>query len=165
MKHRFLMPPIPEAERTPLVIALLGVIEGLAAQVQKQEEEIALLKDEIRILKGGKKRPRFKPSKMDERTEENRRGEGGAQEDQRRAGSDKRSKTAELVIHAEQIIEPKRRIPKGSRFKGYRDIVRGGAGFSDTGISNGMDAPAWRGIKCAKVEVSSDHLNQQERPR
>jgi hypothetical protein len=31
------MPPIPEAERTPLVIALLGVIEGLAAQVQKQE--------------------------------------------------------------------------------------------------------------------------------
>src|ERR1019366_2408430 len=113
MKHRFLMPPIPEAERTPLVIALLGVIEGLAAQVQKQEEEIALLKDEIRILKGGKKRPRFKPSKMDERTEEN----------QRRAGSDKRSKTAELVIHAEQIIEPKRRIPKGSRFKGYRDIV------------------------------------------
>src|ERR1035441_9773390 len=123
MKHRFLMPPIPEAERTPLVIALLGVIEG------------------------------------------NLRGEGGAQEDQRRAGSDKRSKTAELVIHAEQIIEPKRRIPKGSRFKGYRDIVRGGAGFSDTGISNGMDAPAWRGIKCAKVEVSSDHLNQQERPR
>src|ERR1035441_7392749 len=81
MKHRFLMPPIPEAERTPLVIALLGVIEG------------------------------------------NLRGEGGAQEDQRRAGSDKRSKTAELVIHAEQIIEPKRRIPKGSRFKGYRDIV------------------------------------------
>src|ERR1039458_6776655 len=90
MKHRFLMPPIPEAERTPLVIALLGVIEGLAAQVQKQEEEIALLKDEIRILKGGKKRPRFKPSKMDERTEENRRGEGGAQEDQRRAGAAKR---------------------------------------------------------------------------
>jgi hypothetical protein len=43
--------------------------------------------------------------------------------------------------------------------------LSGGAGFSDTGISNGMDAPAWRGIKCAKVEVSSDHLNQQERPR
>ncbi len=42
---------------------------------------------------------------------------------------------------------------------------RGGAGFLDTGISNGMDAPAWHGIKCAKVEVSSDHLNQQERPR
>jgi hypothetical protein len=121
-KHRFLMPPIPEAERTPLVIALLGVIEGLAERVQKQEEEIALLKDEIRILKGGKKRPHFKPSKMHEQSEEVRRGEG-SEKDQRRAGSDKRSKTAELVIHDEQILQPKRRIPKGSRFKGYRDIV------------------------------------------
>ena len=87
MKQRFLMPPIPESERTPLVIALLGVIEGLAARVQQQDEEIALLKDEIRILKGGKKRPHFKPSKMDEQTEETRRGEG-AEEDQRRPGSD-----------------------------------------------------------------------------
>jgi hypothetical protein len=69
MKQRFLMPPIPESERTPLVIALLGVIEGLAARVQQQDEEIALLKDEIRILKGGKKRPHFKPSKMDEQTD------------------------------------------------------------------------------------------------
>ncbi len=30
--------------------------------------------------------------------------------------------------------------------------------------SNGMDAPAFNGISCAKVEVSSNHLNQQERP-
>ena len=122
MKQRFLLPPIPESERTPLVIALLGVIEGLAARVQQQEEEIALLKDEIRILKGGKKRPHFKPSKMDEQTEAARGGED-ADQDQRRPGSDKRSKTAELVIHEEQIIQPKRRMPKGSRFKGYRDIV------------------------------------------
>src|ERR1039458_7765807 len=78
------MPPIPDSERTPLVIALLGVIEGLAERVQKQEEEIALLKDEIRILKGGKKRPQFKPSKMDEQTEQPRRGEGAAK-DQRRS--------------------------------------------------------------------------------
>ncbi len=65
MKHRFLMPPIPESERTPLVITLLGVIEGLAARVHKQDEEIALLKDEIRILKGGKQRPHSKPSQME----------------------------------------------------------------------------------------------------
>jgi transposase len=26
--------------------------------------------------------------------------------------------------------------------------------------SNGMDAPAFYGISCAKVEVSSNHLNQ-----
>jgi hypothetical protein len=64
MKQRFVMPPIPDSERTALVTALLGVIDGLAERVQKQEEEIGLLKDEIRILKGGKKRPHFKPSKL-----------------------------------------------------------------------------------------------------
>lgn len=122
MKQRFLLPPIPESERTPLVMALLGIIEMQAQRIQRQEEQIELLKDEIRILKGGKKRPHFKPSKMEEHTEAVRRA-GGSQEDQRRPGSDKRSKTAELVIHDERIIQPKRRMPKGSRFKGYRDIV------------------------------------------
>jgi hypothetical protein len=29
---------------------------------------------------------------------------------------------------------------------------------------NGLVAPAFNGINCAKVEVSSNHLNQQERP-
>ena len=43
MKPRFSIPPIPEAERTPLVTVLLGLIEGLAERVQKQEEEIAHL--------------------------------------------------------------------------------------------------------------------------
>jgi hypothetical protein len=123
MKHRIVIPPIPEAERTPLVIALLGIIEALAERVQRQEEEIELLRDEIRILKGGKKRPQFKASKMDEGTESGDAKEDGSDEDKRRAGSDKRSKTAELVIHDEQILQPKKRIPKGSRFKGYRDIV------------------------------------------
>ena len=46
-----------------------------------------------------------------------------SEKDQRRAGSDKRSKTAELVIHDEQIIQPTLGAPKGSRFKGYRDVV------------------------------------------
>jgi hypothetical protein len=123
MKQRFSIPTIPEAERTPLVTVLLGLIEALAERVQKQEEEIALLKDEIRILKGGKKRPQFKPSKMDERTQPSQAADGGSEEDKRRPGSDKRSKTADLVIHDEKIIQPKRGVPKGSRFKGYRDIV------------------------------------------
>jgi len=123
MKPRFSIPTIPEAERTPLVTTLLGLIEGLAERMQKQEEEIAHLKDEVRVLKGEKKRPRFKPSKMDEQTDKGQSDAEGAEEDPRRPGSDKRSKTAELVIHDEQIIQPSRRIPKGSRFKGYRDVV------------------------------------------
>ena len=45
------------------------------------------------------------------------------EENPRRPGSDKRSKKAELVIHDEKIIRPKACIPKGSRFKGYRDVI------------------------------------------
>jgi hypothetical protein len=122
-KPRFSIPPIPEAERTPLVTLLLGLIEDLAERVQKQDEEIALLKDEVRVLKGQKKRPQFKPSKMDEQTDPQQPEGEAAEEDPRRPGSDKRSKKAELVIHDEKIIRPKRRIPKGSRFKGYRDVI------------------------------------------
>jgi hypothetical protein len=123
MKQRFSIPTIPEAERTPLVTMLLGLIEALAERVQKQEEEIALLEDEVRVLKGEKKRPRFKPSKMDEETDKRQPEADRSEEAQRRPGSDKRSKTAELVIHDEQIIQPRGCIPKGSRFKGYRDVV------------------------------------------
>jgi hypothetical protein len=122
-KPRFSMPPIPEAERTPLVTLLLGLIEDLAERVQKQDEEIAHLKDEVRVLKGQKKRPQFKPSKMDEQTDPEQSEGEAAEEDPRRPGSDKRSKKAELVIHDETIIRPQRRIPKGSRFKGYRDVI------------------------------------------
>jgi hypothetical protein len=123
MKQRFSIPTIPEAERTPLVTMLLGLIEALAERVQKQEEEIAVLKDEVRVLKDEKKRPRFKPSKMDEETDKRQPEADRSEEAQRRPGSDKRSKTAELVIHDEQIIQPRGCIPKGSRFKGYRDVV------------------------------------------
>ena len=122
-KPRFSIPPIPEAERTPLVTLLLGLIEDLAERVQKQDEEIAQLKDEVRVLKGQKKRPRFKPSKMDEQTDPDQSEGKTAEEDGRRPGSDKRSKNAELVVHDEKIIKPQGRIPKGSRFKGYRDVI------------------------------------------
>lgn len=60
---------------------------------------------------------------MDEQTDKEPSGGEAAEEDPRRPGSDKRSKKAELVIHDEKIIKPKRRIPKGSRFKGYRDVI------------------------------------------
>ena len=59
------LPDIPEEEQTPLVKVLLGIIEQLVERVQRQEEEIVLLKDEIAVLKGEKKRPTFKASKLD----------------------------------------------------------------------------------------------------
>ena len=69
MPYRLVLPPIPPEQRTPLVEALVGVIQIQAERIQRQEEQIELLKEEIRILKGLKKRPRFKPSGMEEQTE------------------------------------------------------------------------------------------------
>jgi hypothetical protein len=36
MIKRFELPPIPESEQTPLVRSLLGMIEALAQEVQRQ---------------------------------------------------------------------------------------------------------------------------------
>ena len=55
------IPTISEAERTPLVQNLAGIIEDLTERVRQQEEQIGQLKDEIAVLKGQKKRPRFNP--------------------------------------------------------------------------------------------------------
>jgi len=119
MTKRFQLPPIPESERTPLIQALLAIIEALAQEVQRQEEQIGQLKDEIAVLKG--ERPRFKPSQLDEKAgEDNLKGDDS--KPAKRPGSEKRAKTAELPIHEERPVAPER-IPAGSRFKGYQDYV------------------------------------------
>ena len=114
------LPEIPEEERTPLVKELVGIIEELAQSVQSQAEQIERLNDEVAILKGQKKRPRFQPSKMNEQA-----GKKGKKKRRRgkRAGSKKRHKTKRLQIHHEEVVAPKEPIPEGSRFKGYRDFV------------------------------------------
>ena len=58
-----------EEERTPLVASLLRLVEQRHERVCQQDEARPLLKDEIRILKGGKKRPTFKPSQWDKEAE------------------------------------------------------------------------------------------------
>ena len=112
MVKRIELPKIPEQEQTPLVKALLRVIAQLAEQVQRLEEGNGRLKDEIAVLKGEKKRPTFKPSKMEEQAGQERDEQRG-----QRPGSEKRSKTQELEIHEERLIAPQE-IPEGSRFKG-----------------------------------------------
>ena len=62
------LPDVPKSEQTPLVTELLGIIAQLIDQVQFQQEQITQLKDEIRVLKGLKTRPVFKPSKLDAQT-------------------------------------------------------------------------------------------------
>jgi len=122
MAKEIKLPDIPDEEQTPLIKGLLGIIEQLAERVQRQEEEIGHLKDEIAVLKGEKKRPRFKPSKLDQEAGKDTEGkEKGGQG--KRPGSKKKPKTAQLKIHEEQVIPPCEGVPGGSRFKGYRDWV------------------------------------------
>jgi hypothetical protein len=51
---KFELPQIPEAEQTPVVQDLLVLIENLIEHTQKQQEEIDVLKDDIKVLKGEK---------------------------------------------------------------------------------------------------------------
>jgi len=114
------LPDIPEQDQTPIVKTLLALLEQFAERVQQQDEEIAQLKDEINILKGEKKRPVFKGSKLDKQTAAKK---ASKQRSKQRAGSSKRKKTHKLVIHEDKVIKPDQTVPAGSCFKGYRSFI------------------------------------------
>lgn len=101
---RFELPHIPEAEQTPVAQGLLVLVEKIIEHTQKQQQEIDVLKDDIKVLKGEKKRPKFKPSKLDESTHEETEGAADSAQDDH-----KKKKPAN--------------IPEGSRFKGYQDFI------------------------------------------
>ena len=121
MKNLPQLPNVSEEEQTPLVQTLLALLEQYSTRIVLLEESVAGLKDEINILKGEKKRPEFKPSKLDKSTDKKSGGTGDKAK--KRAGSDKRSKTAQLEIHEVVCIAPGSAVPPDSRFKGYRDFV------------------------------------------
>lgn len=120
---KFSLPPICAEEATPLVQTLVAMIEALVEENQRQAEELQRMRDEIAVLKGEKAKPKFKSSKMDEKTDPAGGDEADDGEKKKRPGSDKRSKTAELIIHEERVIAPDTAVPARSRFKGYRDFV------------------------------------------
>jgi uncharacterized coiled-coil protein SlyX len=99
------------AEQTPLVLALVEII-------RRQEAEIKLLRDEIHKLKGTTRRPKIEPSRLLQ-PEAKPKPKGG---DEKRPGSAKRSKTAELVIHREVPLRIAD-LPLGTLLTGYRDYV------------------------------------------
>ena len=114
MKIPYIIPPIPLAKQTDTVKLLLGLIERQQTMLIKQEEEIELLKEEIKRLKGHKGKPRIKPSQMDAK--------GKKASEGKRPGSAKRHKTENLKIHEEKKIAAND-LPGGSIFKGYQNYV------------------------------------------
>jgi hypothetical protein len=122
-------PPIADQEMMPLVKMLVEQIDALMEALQRANGEIQQMRDEIAVLKGQKAKPKFKSSKMDQNTgkdQEASADEGASPQDGdkvKRAGSAKRSKTADLQIHEERVIAPTTPVPPDARFKGYRDFV------------------------------------------
>jgi len=105
------LPDIPPEERTPLVVLLLEIIN-------QQQEEIQRLRDEIAILKGQKPKPQIKPSRLEQPSVPPQ----SSTADNKRPGSAKRSKNAQLTIHRE-IPVLVADAPSGSVVVGYEDYI------------------------------------------
>ncbi len=105
--------------------------ETLLLQLLREREEcIQQLTDEIARLKGEKGKPKIKPSRLEpekkaQGQQEKTEGEATQEEQakKKRPGSEKRQKTANLIIHETKVIEPNKEIPTGSEFKGYQDYT------------------------------------------
>lgn len=107
------LPDIPAEQRTPLVEALLAVIHAQQDRNREFEETVQRLRDEIAILKGQKPRPQIAPSQLEQSPPRPPLAEG-----QKRPGSQKRPKNAQLTITQEiRIAFPD--PPAGSVSKGY----------------------------------------------
>jgi Transposase IS66 family len=103
------LPEIPESEFTPLVRQLFDLIGQLQNRIQE-------LEDEILRLKGLKTRPKIAPSPLEAPPRPPR------DPGQKRPGSAKRRKIAELTI-TDEVVVPLADPPPGSIFKGYEDFV------------------------------------------
>ena len=107
------LPTISNKDRTPLVDVLLELLAW-------QEKQIDALKQEILKLKGETTKPKIKPGKMDEDATDDSDNDGS--ESSKPKKGPKRSKTEHLKINATIDIQPDK-IPEGSTFKGYREVV------------------------------------------
>jgi uncharacterized coiled-coil protein SlyX len=92
------------------------------ARLAAQREEIQRLKDTLAILKGERGRPPLKPSRLEPgKTDAALEGrESGSK--QKRAGSAKRSKTAQLKIDKTEFRRAEQ-VPAGAVFKGSQEYV------------------------------------------
>src|SRR5437867_1323949 len=111
------LPPIFDGDRTPLVEALLAIIDGQQQRIQQLEETVQQLRDEIAILKGQKPRPTIAPSRLEAPPPKPPPAPGA-----KRPGSAKRSKNAAFLVPVEIEI-PFPDPPPGAVSHGYEDYV------------------------------------------
>jgi hypothetical protein len=109
------LPPIPASERTPLVDALLPILDAQQQHIQQLEEMVQQLRDEIAILKGQKPRPTLAPSRLETPPPKPPRADGD-----KWPGSQKQSKKAVLLTPQTQIV-PFPNRPPGARSNGYEE--------------------------------------------
>ena len=110
------IPKIPEEEKSPIVLQLLEIIEQQFVMIQQQAELIQHLKDEIARLKGQKPKPKIRPSQLEKHSEKKK------SSSDKRPGSEKKGKTAEIIVDETIRIVPES-IPPGSTFKGYQEYT------------------------------------------
>jgi hypothetical protein len=124
---------IPAEQRTPLVDALLRVIEQLQATnrelqatVQRQQQRIERLEDEIRRRKGlpdpPKRPPQPSPLNDPSGPPSTSSKKKPIPPDGKRPGSAKRSKTRHLIVH-DEVPLPLDGLPDGTKFLGYQDFT------------------------------------------
>ena len=105
-----------------MVEALLAISRELLDRNQQLEESVLQLRDEIAILKGQKPRPKIKPSSLESATPPSQQEGSKKEKPDKRPGSEKRSKNAELTIHHTVPLDVDN-LPPGAVFKGYEDYV------------------------------------------
>ena len=124
---------IPAEQRTPLVDALLRVIAQLQATnlelqttIQRQQQRIEQLEEEIRRLKGLPETPKRPPQPSTLNDPSGPPSEADKQKpttpDGKRPGSAKRSKTQHLIVH-DDVPLPLDGLPDGTKFLGYQDFT------------------------------------------
>jgi hypothetical protein len=111
------LPAIPAEERTPLVESLLAIIRVQQDRIQQLEETVQQLRDEIARLKGQKPRPDIQPSRL-----ETTQPKAAVPQGNKRPGSAKRPKTAELRIDREVPLHLED-LPVGATFRGFEAYV------------------------------------------
>lgn len=94
------------------------IVSELIEYIKQQGDLIQKLRDEVAELKGQKAKPKIKPSNLEKETAKRKK----KIQSKKRPGSNKKTKTKELEIHEDKIIQPEY-IPEGSKFKGYQDYI------------------------------------------